>query len=63
MAGTTDRLPESVNGFRMVFPFLAEKYLTAAVLEMGKAFGSQRQNLEDPRFLYPKTMPIPILNL
>ena len=51
--GITDRLPESVDGFRTVFPFLAEN-LTAAVLEMGEAFESQGQNLDDPRFSVPR---------
>jgi hypothetical protein len=50
--GLTDRLNESVDGFRQVFPFLAEN-LTQAVLDMGEDFRARGHPLEDPAFSLP----------
>jgi len=51
--GLTDRLEESVDGFRAVFPFLAEN-LTEAVLLMDEHFEAQGHALEDARFALPE---------
>jgi hypothetical protein len=51
--GLTDRLTESVDGFRAVFPFLAEN-LTEAVLSAGKDFEAQGHSLADPGFSLPE---------
>lgn len=51
--GLTDRLEESVDGFRQVFPFLAEN-LTQAVLDMGEDFEARGYPLNDPRFSVPE---------
>jgi hypothetical protein len=45
--GLTDRLPESVAGFRMIFPFLAEN-LNDAVADLSKGV-----EVEDPNFSLP----------
>jgi hypothetical protein len=65
--GLTDRLPESVDGFRAIFPFLAEN-LTEAVLNTGNKFESQGHAVTDPMFSLPedfvdsKTCPFPHAN-
>ena len=65
--GLTDRLSESVDGFRAIFPFLAEN-LTEAALNTGKIFDSQGHAVTDPMFSLPedfvdsKTCPLPHAN-
>ena len=51
--GLTDRIQESVEGFRQIFPFLAEN-LNNATKVMEEEFQSRGEDLEDNTFALPE---------